>query len=104
MEGEAKQALQKIRQTLAEEGEELTPDQVVESIKDINEISLSATGMSLSEGLRLSSFYSDTPPPPPYNGWFDDEGEAKAFAKRAEAAHGTPLSVMPIADKRFVIV
>jgi len=104
MDDQAKQALQKIQQQLAEDGYETTPDEIVDNIREINDIAVSSTGMSLMQGLRLTQFYSEIPPPPPYDGWFDDEGEAKAFAKRAEAAHGVTLSVMPVTNKRFILV
>jgi hypothetical protein len=102
MNDEAKRKLQEIQQSVAEIGYELTPDEIVDTIKNLNELALSSTGISLIDGLRLSTIYNEIPPPPPYKGWFDDEVEAKAFVKRAEAAHGVTLSVMPIANKKFV--
>lgn len=92
---EAAEKLQGVREHLAEEGIELTPDQVVDAITSAEQKLIAATGNSLLDYVDLKRRYDPTPPPPPYDGWWDNEKEVTEFKARAEAEYGCKLKIVP---------
>lgn len=86
---DARSALSRIRNGLAEKGHEKTPDEVIDILKDINEKAEKDIGMTLLDLYRVRKSYE--PPPPPYAGYWDDEKEALAFKKSVEEFHKIKL-------------
>ena len=82
-----------IRNQLAEEGTEITPDQYIENVVELDEIS-KEVGIDLIELRTYVSLYDQTPPLPPYKAGFDDEKEALEFKERAEKTHNIKLELI----------
>ena len=91
MDPESKRTLNRIRTRMAEKGKEMTPDQTLDAIKDLEGKFQEKFGYGLIKGSEIFRKMDDTPPPPPYRGYFDDEKEALSFKKRAEEAHKVKL-------------
>ncbi|RDJ34963.1 MAG: hypothetical protein DWQ19_09010 [Crenarchaeota archaeon] len=96
---ELQQAISTIREKMAERQIELTPEQVVESLKQIK-TKLEENGLS-GESLLVFHQYDPTPPFPPYNFLFESLEEAEDFARRAKEAHNVECQIDLIDLKRW---
>ena len=98
-----KAKIKQIQQQCAEQGEyNVTPEEIIDSLRAADEIARKKFGMTLQEIMDIS--VNSTIPPPPYDCAFETEEEAKEFAKKAEQVHGVVLSVMKKAERRYIIV
>lgn len=91
----------KARKRFAENGVELTPDQLINEIANLNTLFKDNLGIDLSMAMLITQ--TDTPPPPPYNGYFDNLQEASDFRDRAEKKHNIQLVIKRVGIKKWVI-
>lgn len=84
--------LYNLRTKVAEMGYELTLPQLVDQLKEIDGVFREHLGYGLAHAKALMGM--EKLESPPYEGYFDDWGEADQFRQRAEALHGVRLEVV----------
>jgi len=92
-----KRTLLRLRQRLADQGIEIVPDQLIADLKQIDDICRACSGMGLVEFREECSLFDMIPPEPPY-GNFDDELEARDFARRVFHYYKANYHVVPCQD------
>ena len=99
MKSEIKNFLQQKRQQLAENGVELTPDQLLDSLNHINAI-CQDNNLSLIDLKR----FNPIPPKPPYNFLFESQEEAQDFAARVKQIHNVDCEINLIDFRRWGLI
>lgn len=90
---DSRKTLYQLRNKMAEEGIEMTPDDLIQETFKLNNFLLERD-TSLIEVQEMTMMLDQSPPPPPYKCGFDDEAEMREFKERAEKKYSINLNVV----------
>ena len=93
-----------MRRRLAEDGYELTPDELVDRVVSIGLKAAAHMDTTPLRAFEMLNRYSMNPGPPPWEGTFDDVGEAREFAARAAHHQRVKTVVVPVGEKCWQVV
>ena len=99
---EDRATLLRLRSKLADRGYEVTPDNYLELMERCGEM-VTGLGGDILEVTRGIQLFDLRPPPPPYEGLFDDLAEAEDFRLRAELTHDIRLVVLKARGRKYKV-